>query len=269
MVCAPKGIKRMTSTAPAIDVSSSTATYYDQINIYEYDETIVTHAYMDQIKASIISELILLDSIGQKTISILDGGTGSGQLARCIIGAGFSRLELADIDWHAKDFCLNNPELSGLPFHHVDLCTRDLEMKKKQFDVICLLGVYHHIAPECRVSMLRNLSKITHYIVIGDEGIQEYSCEDERVRNARIWYGFVIGDARRRGLNKLAEFEEQFLASDTAPKRKPEDDFKESPTAVINAAQTAGLFLLRTRRLGDWSKHKGGMYNAVFAAGKR
>jgi hypothetical protein len=91
-----KGMEDMASPAPA-HRSASSELYYDHIDIYDYDETIVTHVYMDQIKASMISELIRLDFTKKKTISILDGGTGSGQLARCILGAGFSRLELADI----------------------------------------------------------------------------------------------------------------------------------------------------------------------------
>jgi SAM-dependent methyltransferase len=220
---------------------------------------------MDQIKAAIIAELIMIEVQAERKISVLDAGTGSGQLARSILGAGVSNVALADIDLHSEQFCKDHPELSDLPFHNVDLAAPDLKsLEGQQFDVVCLLGVFHHIPQNLRVAFLENIARIAKYILIGDEGIQEYASESERKHNARVWYGFVIAESRRRGVEKLARLEELFMKSDTADSRGPEEDFKESPSAILGYANKAGLSFVKEKRLGNWARYKGGMYTALF-----
>jgi SAM-dependent methyltransferase len=257
------------STTTATDTARITETYYDRVNIFVYDATIVAHPYMDQVKAAMISDLITIDRQGDRKLHILDAGTGSGQLARSILGAGFSNLALADIDRHSAKFCRDHPELSHLPFHIVDLTSADLKtLAGNTFDAVCLLGVFHHVPPRQRAAFLQNMARIARFIVIGDEGIQEYSSESERKHHARAWYSFVITESRRRGIEELALLEEQFMMSDTADVRGPDDDFKESPSAVIEYATRAGLTIARQTRLGDWTQYKGGMYTALLWSGK-
>jgi len=241
--------------------------YYDDVNIYDYDETIVAHPYMDQVKAAMLSDLISVDKSGQRALHVLDAGTGSGQLARSILGAGFQNVALADADSKAAAFCGEHPELAHLPFHLVDFSCDDLgTLNNGRFDIVCLLGVYHHISPGQRVAFLRRLARLAPHVLIGDEGILEYDSEEQRKANARAWYGFVISESRRRGIEKLAALEERFLASDVSEHRGAHDDFKESPTAVLSYAASAGYRVVRQTRLGDWERYGGGMYSVLLAS---
>jgi hypothetical protein len=56
----------------------------------------------------------------------------------------------------------------------------------------------------------------TKLLIIADEGIREYADEQERVLNCESWYGYVIDEARRRGIMRLAEIESQFLEHERA-----------------------------------------------------
>ena len=55
------------------------------------------------------------------------------------------------------------------------------------------------------------------------------------------------------------------MKSDIADARGPDEDFKESPTAVLEYAKQAGLEIVRQRRLGDWARYKGGMYTVLLS----
>jgi len=256
-----------TPVALSCESEQPSETYYDQVDIFDYDQTIVAHPLMDSVKAAMIADLISLDINNQRDISILDAGTGSGQLARLILAFGFRNLELADIDAHSEAFCRDHPELSHVPFHRVDLAAADLKsLGGKHFDVVCLLGVFHHVPQRQRVNFLKSVSRIASHVLIGDEGILEYSCEKERKQHARQWYGFVISEAKRRRIPKLAAMEELFLKSDTSDFRGPNEDFKESPTAVLSYAEKANFSIINLNRIGNWSEHKGGMYTAVLRA---
>lgn len=241
--------------------------YFLDVDIFDYDETVVAHPLMDQIKAAICDRLVRIQVAAGRPISVLDAGTGSGQLARCILGLSGMKLSLCDSDPASRDFCSSHPELADVPFHQFDLTdVQSASSLTERFDVVCVLGVLHHIPPAQRGAFLRNATQIGRTVIVADEGIHEYGSEAERRANAGRWYDFVIAEARRRGLSKLAHLEARFRASDVASIRQPHDDFKESPSAIAEYAQGGGIDVVEIVRIGDWLQWGGGMYLMVLRA---
>lgn len=238
--------------------------YYASVNIRDYDETIVGHPYMEQIKAAIVAAVAIQGERLGREISVLDVGTGSGQLARALCGVPGTRTTLCDRDYRARDFCAEHPELTSQPFVMADLTSDNLDaFGEQQFDIVCALGVLHHVPPPNRAVFLRNLGRLGQTVIVADEGIASYQTEAERRTNARIWYGFVIREATRRGLVKLAKLETDFMASDTASARGLHDDFKQSPQIVADQARVAGLEIEKIQLIGPWDVNKGGMFMAI------
>lgn len=238
--------------------------YYASVSIRDYDETIVGHPYMEQVKAAIVAAVAVHGERARRELSVLDVGTGSGQLARALCGIPGVRVTLCDRDYRARDFCAEHPEMSSLPFVLADLASGNLDaFGDQRFDIVCALGVLHHIPPPNRAGFLRNLGRLGRIVIIADEGIASYQTEAERQANARMWYGFVIREATRRGLVKLAKLETEFMAADTASARGMNDDFKQSPQIVSDQAKSAGLEVQNIQLIGPWDVNKGGMYMAV------
>jgi len=87
----------------------------------------------------------------------------------------------------------------------------------KDFDVILMQRVMHHIHGEDRAKFLQksfDLLKQDGILVIGDEFIKEYDSEDERILNAAKSYLHIIHEARKGGFNELAEEEAKNLIND-------------------------------------------------------
>jgi len=253
----------MNTSSDTIFVKATTTMdgYFRDVDIYDYDETIVAHPYMDQIKSAIAARVIKHESCIARTVRVADVGTGSGQLARTLLGLQNSKIALFDIDLRSKDFCSEHPELADLPFHVIDFADPEaIESFAGGFDVACVLGTLHHIPPTQRKAFLKNLARVAGVVLLADEGILEYESEIERRRNAEVWYDFVINEAKRRGLRKLAALERLFKASDISSVRGPHDDFKQSPTEIRNQIKELGFELRFETRIGDWKKNRGGMY---------
>ena len=104
----------------------------------------------------------------------------------------------------------------------------------------------------------------TKLLIIADEGIREYADEKERVRNCETWYGYVIGEAKRRGITRLAEMESQFLEHERAATADDGLDFKESPSHLIEDARAVGLRPPSIDRQGPWKEYGGGFFTATF-----
>lgn len=247
-------------TNPNTEPSGTSEGYFAHVDILEYDRTIVAHPWMDQLKAGVIYRLTdIFGTHDQHTI--LDFGAGTGQLTRLLLPFQNFSIHAADEDWRAKEFFSIHPELSRVPFAvgkfpHEPLPTN--------YDAIVMVGVNHHVPKHERVQMLAFLRKFTKHLLIADEGLQEYKTVLERQEYCRSWYGVVISEARRRGIQELAELEEQFLADDLKANLDSSHDFKESPTDVAADAAAAGWKVLTLDRIGDWDKYHGGMYVVSF-----
>jgi SAM-dependent methyltransferase len=236
--------------------------YFLNVDIYDYDETIVAHPYMDQIKASIVERVIACrESLG-RPVRVLDLGCGSGQLARVLLGLTDVELELCDTDAASEEFCKHHPELQQLEFHRLNVLHQgDAELlAARKYDIIIALGVLHHVPPLLRSEFARACRQIAPIVVIADEGLAEYGNEDERRQFGAVWYDFVINEAERRGIHKLARLERLFKKSDISAVRSVTDDYKVSISETENMIRSGGLAVTLVRRFGDWSANKGGMF---------
>jgi len=87
----------------------------------------------------------------------------------------------------------------------------------KDFDVILMQGVIHHIYGEDRAKFLQKSFKLLRpdgILIIGDEFIKEYESEDERIINVTNFHLHIIGEARKGGFNELAKEEAKNLIDD-------------------------------------------------------
>lgn len=236
--------------------------YFRNVNIYDYDETIVAHPYMEQIKSAIIERVILHRGLSGDKTKVLDLGCGSGQLARALLGLSNIEVELCDIDQESKEFCLNHPELKSVAFRSCNILDdNDVALLGLVgYDIVIALGVLHHVPISQRSTFLENCRAIASKVIIADEGLAEYSSEMERKANASCWYDFVISESERRGIIKLARLERMFKKSDVSSLRALTDDYKVSISEVIEIIQCAGLDHQYVRAIGDWAAHKGGMF---------
>lgn len=234
--------------------------YSEYVEPKLYDRNIACHPYIDAMNGSVIYRL--LENLGfvGPIKTVLDAGTGTGQVCRLLNGIPSIVVEACDVDPMAKEFFMEHPETRHLPYHTWDIVNHRLP---KRFDAIILRGVFHHIPKDDRSRLLSNVIRSTETIIISDEGILEYSNEVERRLHCDTWYGFVIKEARRRGLRDLATIETSYWKHERLNTADDGGDFKESPSDLMNDAMTAGLRIASLDRIGDWQNLKGGMYTAV------
>jgi SAM-dependent methyltransferase len=246
----------------SLTIGDHATSYFETVDIYEYDETIVAHPLMDQVKSAICERIVLRAAAHDRTSKVLDLGCGSGQLARSLLGLSNVEVHLSDCDPDSRTFCSRHPELGVLPFHAVNLLHDDgvEALRKVRFDSIVILGVLHHVPPLERARFIANCARVASHVVLADEGLAPYADEAERCRNAEIWYNFVIAEAKRRGLDKLAALEESFKKCDISTTRQVTDDYKTSLEEVLTLVDDRMVDRTTIKRIGDWPRHRGGMY---------
>ncbi len=87
----------------------------------------------------------------------------------------------------------------------------------KDFDIILMQGVMHHVHGDDRAKFLQRsfeLLKPDGILIIGDEFIKDYETEDERILNVAKFYLHIIDEARKGGFIELAEEEAKNLVDD-------------------------------------------------------
>jgi len=237
--------------------------YYEYTIIDADDQTIASHPLIDACNGSIAYRLLEHLGMPCEGKTVLDVGAGTGQVSRLLKGFPGLIIEACDIDPEAKKYFLANPELNGVRLLRLDIVE---EVISKNYDAAICRGVYHHIPKAKRPRFLKNLCDHARIVIIADEGIREYSNETERVRNCENWYGYVIGEAKRRGLDRLAEIESNFLAHERLATADDGGDFKESPSHLIDDAKQVGLSPVSMDRLGPWVEKGGGFFTATFVS---
>ena len=234
--------------------------YSEYVDLFKYDEGISCHPYIDACNSSIIFRLLEAVGLDGSPKKVLDAGAGSGQVVRLLQGIPFLKVDACDIDTEAKKFFKDNPETAEIPYYDWDIVNDKFD---KYYDAIIIRGVYHHIAKKDRAKMLANLCNHAKVVINADEGILEYSSQTERLQHCDVWYGYVIGEAKRRKLSGLAEMETEYLGHEKLNTADDGGDYKESPTDLVSDAKQVGLQVPIIDRLGKWDKHKGGFYTAV------
>jgi len=76
----------------------------------------------------------------------------------------------------------------------------------------------------------------------------------------------VIGEARRRGIVRLAEIESGFLEHERLASADDGLDFKESPMHLVRDAEQARLQVHSIDKQGPWDTAGGGFFTAVLVA---
>jgi len=236
--------------------------YYDSVNISADDQTIATHPLIDACDGSIIYRLLEHLGVPCAGKTVLDLGSGTGQVSRILLGIPYLSVEACDLDPQSFAYFETHPELKNVPFHILDVLEDELP---KRYDAIVCRGVYHHFPKSKRANFLKRMSAYSNLLIVADEGIREYENEKERVRNCETWYGYVIDEAKRRGITRLAEIETDFLDHERLGTADDGLDFKESPTHLVEDAFKVGLKPISVDRLGPWDEFGGGFYTATFA----
>jgi SAM-dependent methyltransferase len=235
---------------------------YAEIDPEEQDQAIACHSFIDACNGSIAYRLLehLRTPCAGKVV--LDAGAGTGQVTRFLQGFPGLKMEACDMDPWSAEFFHTHPELKDVPFILMDILQDKLS---RRYDAIVCRGVYHHIAKSKRPMFLKALCERADIVIIADEGIREYRDNEERLRNCDSWYKYVIGEARRRGLRRLAEIETTFWQHERLNTADDGGDFKESPSHLINDAKEVGLIPASIDRFGPWNYAGGGFYTATFA----
>lgn len=236
--------------------------YYEYVAIDADDQTIATHPLIDACDASIAYRLLEHLGIPCAGKTVLDVCTGTGQVSRFLLGIPGLKVEACDLDPQAEAYFRAHPEVKDVPFVRMDVLETEL---KKHYDAIICRGAYHHFPKSKRPQFLKMMAAHTKLLIVADEGIREYADEAERVRNCDAWYGYVIGEAKRRGITRLAEMESQFLEHERAATADDGLDFKESPSHLIEDARVVGLKPTSIDRQGPWEQYGGGFFTATFA----
>lgn len=236
--------------------------YYDEHTIISNDDqTIACHPYVDQCNSLIIYKLLEYIGIPCKDRVILEVGTGTGQMTRILLGIPGLLVEACDIDSKVEDFFKANPETKGVRFYTKNAISDDFP---RHYDAIICRGVYHHIPKSKRSQFISNLCKYAKVVIIADEAIKEYNTAEEREKHLNSWYGYVINEAKRRNLLKLAEAETNFLNHEKLDTADDGGDFKESPNHFLNDAKKVNLNPVSFDKIGDYEKNKGGFFVATF-----
>jgi len=234
--------------------------YSEYVDLFKYDEGISCHPYIDACNASIIYRLLEAIGLDGNPKKVLDAGAGSGQVVRLLQGIPFLQIDACDIDTEAKRFFKDNPETANVPYYDWDIVNDTFD---KYYDAIIIRGVYHHISKSDRAKMLENLCRQAKIVINADEGILEYDTPEQRLQHCDVWYGYVIGEAKRRKLSGLAEMEIEYLGHEKLNTADDGGDYKESPAELIKDAEQVSLKVPILDRLGNWEKHKGGFYTSV------
>jgi SAM-dependent methyltransferase len=235
--------------------------YYEYVSIDADDQTIALHPLIDACNASIAYRLLEHLGIPCEGKTALDLGAGTGQVSRFLKGIPGLLVEACDVDPQSQHYFRSHPELKDVPFHVLDVLESELP---KRYDAVVCRGLYHHFPKGKRPKFLKLMSEYTQILIIADEGIREYASEAERVRNCEMWYGYVIGEAKRRGIPRLADMEAGFLEHERFATADDGLDFKESPSHLLEDARAVGLKPLSIDRQGPWQEKGGGFFTATF-----
>lgn len=236
--------------------------YSEYVDLFNYDEGISCHPYIDACNSSIIYRLLEAIGFDGQTKKVLDAGAGSGQISRLLQGIPNLEIEACDIDPEAKKFFQDNPETATIPYHTWDIVNGQFD---KYYDAIIIRGVYHHIPKSQRVQLLKNLCRQGKVVINADEGILEYESEEQRLDHCKYWYGYVISEAKRRKLTGLVEMETEYYEHEKLNTADDGGDLKESPQILLDEIKEGGLILKSIDRLGNWNKLKGGFYTTVIS----
>ena len=155
----------------------------------------------------------------------------------------------------------SHPEHQDIVYQRIDVVAGEL---KERYDGIVCSGVYHHIPKSQRPKFIKELCEHANVVIIADESIQEYSTAEERRSNCLKWYGFVIEEAKRRGLDGLARMESEFLEHDLLGVSEDSLDFKESPSHLIGDSKFVGFSPKCVDRLGLWQNNGGGVFIVTY-----
>jgi SAM-dependent methyltransferase len=235
--------------------------YYEYIPIDADDQTIACHPIIDACNASIAYRLLEHLGIPCQDKIVLDLGAGTGQVSRFLRGLPGVFIEALDEDPRAEEYFRTHPELQYVPFHRLNFLEQALP---RRYDAIICRGVYHHIPKRKRPEFIKTVCNHAEIFIIADEGIREYSNEAERIRNCESWYGYVVNEARRRGLHRLAEIESEFLEHERMGTADDGLDFKESPSHLLEDARAVGLHPASLDRQGPWEQTGGGFFTVTF-----
>lgn len=238
---------------------------YADIDPNEQDQAIACHTLIDACNGSIAYRLLEHLGIPCSGKIVLDAGAGTGQVTRLLRGFPGLLMEACDVDPESEAFFRDHPELKDVLFIRMDLLVNKLG---KRYDAIVCRGVYHHIPKAERPTFLKAMCDNADIVIVADEGIREYSSNEERLRNCDSWYRHVIGEARRRGIARLAKIESTFLSHEYLNTADDGGDFKESPSHLIEDARKAGLMPVSIDRLGPWEHAGGGFFTATFVRRK-
>jgi SAM-dependent methyltransferase len=241
--------------------------YYGEndISVNDYDETIVAHPLIDACNMSIAYRLLEHLGIPCEGKTVLDVGTGTGQVCRLLKGIPGISIEACDHDPIYKNFFIEHPELKDIHFYCLDIMEARLE---KKYDVAICRGVYHHIPKSKRPAFIKALCENAEFVIISDEGILEYSSPEERINNCNDWYNYVVSESKRRGLIKLAEIESIFWKNEYKNTADDGGDFKESPSHLLEDARQVGLAPKSLDKFGPWEEAKGGFFTVTFTSGR-
>lgn len=241
---------------------AKTECYFEYVDIFDYDRTIVAHPWMDQLKGTVLFRLV--DTFGtRERCVVLDFGAGTGQMTRLLLPFQNFVVRAADEDPQAKAYFASHPELSAVQF---ELGRFPADALESHYDAIVVVGVLHHIPKKDRIPLLTYMKRYSKCLVIADEGLLEYGSLEQRREHCRSWYGAVIEESKRRGLVDLAKLEAVSLADDLEADPGTSHDFKESPSLVIEDAIASGWNVSSLDRIGDWDRYKGGMYVLCLAS---
>jgi SAM-dependent methyltransferase len=235
--------------------------YYSYVDPMEYDMAISCHPFIDQMKGMLAYRLLEGFDFDPDGKTVLDVGTGTGLIVRFLKGIPGLKLFACDIDPVAEEFFKSHPEHQDILYQRIDVVAGGL---KERYDGIVCSGVYHHIPKLQRPKFIKELCEHAKVVVIADEGIQEYSTDEERRSNCLKWYCFVIEEAKRRRLDGLARMESEFLKHDLLGISEDKLDYKESPSHLIKDSKKAFLFPDYLDRIGPWQLNGGGFYVATY-----
>lgn len=236
--------------------------YSEYVNLFKYDKGISCHPFIDACNSSIIYRLIENIGFDKRPKKILDAGAGTGQVSRLLQGIPNLEIDACDIDPEAKRFFKDNPETSNINFYDWDIINDKFD---KYYDVIIIRGVYHHIPKSQRKKLIENLCRQAKLVINADEGILDYKDEKERLKYCKVWYGYVINEAKRRLLQGLFEMETEYFEHEKLNTADDGGDLKESPTVFKQEVENSKAKVISEDYIGDWNKLKGGFYTIAIS----